>query len=34
MSNPEELKTLSEDTYQDKIAAAVCAAICEYYDVK
>jgi N-acetylmuramoyl-L-alanine amidase len=34
MSNPDELKILSDSTYQDKIADAVCAAICEYYNVQ
>jgi N-acetylmuramoyl-L-alanine amidase len=34
MSNPDELKTLCDDAYQDKMAAAICAGICEYYNVK
>jgi N-acetylmuramoyl-L-alanine amidase len=34
MSNPDELTKLCDGAYQDKIATAVCAAICEYYNVK
>jgi N-acetylmuramoyl-L-alanine amidase len=34
MSSPEELQILSDSAYQDKIATAICAAICEYYNVE
>jgi N-acetylmuramoyl-L-alanine amidase len=34
MSNPEELAVLCDAGYQDKIADAICAGICEYYSIK
>jgi N-acetylmuramoyl-L-alanine amidase len=33
MSNPDELAILCNSDYQDKIATAVCAGICEYYNI-
>lgn len=33
MSNPDELNTLRDEAYQNKIASAICAGVCEYYNV-